>query len=152
MTDWYTTILSLIGAEITNDDSPTDLDGADQSEALFNNKQDVTPRSIVVNELANAGISFYRGAIQNSEGWKLLNNPRYSPVVDNAYSLYNVRDDPGEEIDYKTVYPELYEEMKTIFEVIHSLLLLFKSKFLDWFQINTSTPSYQLVISEVGQG
>ena len=55
MTDWYTTILSLIGAEITNDDSPTDLDGADQSEALFNNKQDVTPRSIVVNELANAG-------------------------------------------------------------------------------------------------
>ena len=65
-----------------------------------------------------AGISFYRGAIQNSEGWKLLNNPRYSPVVDNAYSLYNVRDDPSEEVDYKTVYPELYEEMKTIFEVI----------------------------------
>ena len=72
----------------------------------------------------NAGISFYRGAIQNSEGWKLLNNPRYSPVVDNAYELYNVRDDQGEEVDYKTVYPELYEEMKTIFEVILYLLYI----------------------------
>ena len=75
----------------------------------------------------NAGISFYRGAIQNSEGWKLLNNPRYSPVVDNAYELYNVRDDQGEEVDYKTVYPELYEEMKTIFEVILYLLYLNQS-------------------------
>ena len=151
MTDWYTTILSLIGAEITNDDSPTDLDGADQSEALFNNKQDVTPRSIVVNELANAGISFYRGAIQNSEGWKLLNNPRYSPVVDNAYSLYNVRDDPGEEVDYKTVYPELYEEMKTIFEVCNTLLTLFLIK-VPRLVPNSCAPSYHIVISEVGQG
>ena len=74
----------------------------------------------------NAGISFYRGAIQ-LEGWKLLNNPRYSPVVDNAYELYNVRDDPSEEIDYKTVYPELFEEMKTIFEVILYLLYLNQS-------------------------
>ena len=140
----------MIGAEITNDDSPTELDGADQFEALFNNKQDVTPRSIVVNELANAGISFYRGAIQNSEGWKLLNNPRYSPVVDNAYELYNVRDDQGEEVDYKTVYPELYEEMKTIFEVCNTLLYL-------KFKVSRLVPdscalSYQLVISDVGQG
>jgi hypothetical protein len=74
----------------------------------------------------NAGISFYRGAIQ-LEGWKLLNNPRYSPVVDNAYELYNVRDDPSEEIDYKTVYPELFEEMKNIFEVILYLLYLNQS-------------------------
>ena len=78
-------------------------------------------------KVLNIGISFYRGAIQNSEGWKLLNNPRYSPVVDNAYELYNVRDDQGEEVDYKTVYPELYEEMKTIFEVILYLLYLNQS-------------------------
>ena len=60
----------MIGAEITNDDSPTDLDGADQSEALFNNKQDVTPRSIVVNELANAGkvtIEKFRGEVSLME-------------------------------------------------------------------------------------
>ena len=72
-------------------------------------------------------------------------------MVDNAYELYNVRDDQGEEVDYKTVYPELYEEMKTIFEVILYLCTSFKSKFLDWFQIAAlyQALSYQLVISEV---
>ena len=61
-------------------------------------------------------------------------------MVDNAYELYNVRDDQGEEVDYKTVYPELYEEMKTIFEVILYLLYLNQSF------------SFPFVISEVGQG
>ena len=45
-------------------------------------------------------------------------------MVADAYELYNVRDDQGEEVDYKTVYPELYEEMKTIFEVILYLLYI----------------------------
>ncbi len=116
------------------------LDGVDQSEALFNNNQDVTPRSLVVNELGNAGISYYHGAIQNAEGWKLLNNPRFSPVVENKYSLYNVRDDPGEEVDYKNVYPELFEQMKSTFEVKSTLL--FQQAYLLTFSLCLSKTSF----------
>ena len=113
MTDWYPTLLKL--ADI--DDEITDtLDGVDQYEALFQHNEDLEPRDEVINEIGTAGLSGFRGAYQNSDGWKLLRNPRYSTVYDNFF-LFNVRDDPSETTDYKEVYPELYDAMRKRFEV-----------------------------------
>ncbi len=115
LTDWYPTIAKMAEIEDQEDFFDT-LDGVDQFEALFQDSDGLTPRSILVNELGTAGLDTYRGVLQNAEGWKLLRNPRYSTVFD-KYLLFNVRDDPSETVDYKSVYPELFESMKAQMEV-----------------------------------
>lgn len=113
LTDWYPTIMSLAGIEQA---STNDFDGVDQVDALFNDVQDAEPRDILVNELGLAGLDSFRGVVQNAQGWKLLRNPRYSTVFD-KYLLFNVRNDPSETVDYKSVYPDLFESMKTQMDV-----------------------------------
>lgn len=122
LTDWYPTLVKLAGI---SDPSMADLDGVDQMQALFNDDGNVTPRELLVNELGTAGLDSHRGVVQNGQGWKLLRNARYSTVFD-KYVLFNVRDDPSETVDYKSVYPDLFESMKTQMEVRAAAVLDFE--------------------------
>ena len=119
LTDWYPTLLSLAGIDTTAADLDY-LDGVDQFKTLFQNvNPDVPPRDLVVNEIATAGIDDFRCAVQDVRGWKLVKHPRYTPAVGDKYLLFNVRDDPSETTDYKTEYPEILEEMKSLVKVSH---------------------------------
>ena len=105
------TILDL--AQVDENDVPEDIDGFDQTNAIFGDEP--SPRKMVVNEfstLSVLGFNTYRGAIQIEDGWKLLMNPSNGFIFDH-YELYNVNNDEGENVDLKNDYPELFESMKS---------------------------------------
>ena len=82
---------------------------------MFQDNYELNPRSMVINELSDGFFGTYRGAFQNSEGFKLLRSPTLQPIP--RFYLYNVKDDPSETIDLKNDYPELFDQMKSQMEV-----------------------------------
>ena len=80
ISDWYPTLLRM--AQINNyEDSVKNIDGIDQTLALFEDQSTVVPRNMIVNELGHVGIygigqfGKKRGILQIEGGWKLLRNP-----------------------------------------------------------------------------
>ena len=73
MTDWMPTILNL--AQASSGSVPNDIDGFDQTEAIFGDEP--SPRKMVVNEFGTnlRRPTTHQGAIQIEDGWKLLMNP-----------------------------------------------------------------------------
>ena len=116
ISDWYPTILKL--AQVNNLEEITrNIDGLDQTLALFEDDTSVNPRTMVVNELGNVNTLHKRGVLQIEGGWKLLKNAQRIAVRD-RYELYNVIDDPSETMDLKDDFPEIFEGMKAQIEVL----------------------------------
>jgi hypothetical protein len=64
-----------------------------------------------------------QGSFQIEGGWKFLINPQTSPNVLDTFEMYNTLNDPNETTDLKLVYPDLFEEMKSAFEVIKYFII-----------------------------
>ena len=111
ISDWLPTILRIAGQE----QPEFDIDGVDQFESIFQDDTEITPRTMVVNELSTDLRGGFRGAFQNEDGFKFLLNPGISPLE--TYHLYNVNTDPSEANDLQIDYPELFNQMKLRFEV-----------------------------------
>ena len=111
ISDWLPTILRIAGLE----QPEFDIDGVDQFKSIFQDDTEITPRTMVVNELSTDLRGGFRGAFQNEVGFKFLLNPGISPLE--TYHLYNINTDPSETNDLKIDYPELFNQMKLRFEV-----------------------------------
>ena len=111
ISDWLPTFLRIAGQE----KPALDIDGFNQFESIFQDKSEITPRKMVVNELSTDIRGGFRGAFQDEGGFKLLLNPGASPLE--TYHLYDVNNDPSETNDLQLDYPELFNQMKLRFEV-----------------------------------
>lgn len=76
---------------------------------------------MVVNDIASTTLSgskknSTKGALQIRGGWKLLKNPSRANDGDDLFYLFNVFDEPEEETDLSLEFPDVFAEMKSLFE------------------------------------